>query len=101
MYKTNPNVILLYDVFYVLLILFCGVFHTMTKEFLLRNIGRRVVALREAKGITQSELARLSGKDRQSIHKFENGEFNASVFYLSEIAQALQVKLPDLLSFEK
>lgn len=68
----------------------------MTKEALLKKIGKKVVSLREKQGISSSELARLCGKDRQSIHKFENGEFNASVYYLSEIATALKISLSEI-----
>jgi transcriptional regulator with XRE-family HTH domain len=72
----------------------------MTKEVLLKKIGKHVVTLREKQGISQSDLARLCGKDRQGIHRFENGDFNPSIFYLSEIAKALNVTLSELVNIQ-
>jgi transcriptional regulator with XRE-family HTH domain len=72
----------------------------MKREVLLKKVGKRAAALREKAGISQSELARLCQKDRQSIHAFEKGEYNASLVYLSEIAIALNITLADLVDFD-
>jgi DNA-binding XRE family transcriptional regulator len=72
----------------------------MKREVLLKKVGKQVTALREKAGISQSELARLCQKDRQSIHAFEKGEYNASLVYLMEIAKALNVKLSELVDIE-
>jgi transcriptional regulator with XRE-family HTH domain len=68
----------------------------MTKATLLKKLGERVASLRKKQGLTQSDLARLAGKDRQSIYKVEKGTFNATIFYISEIAKALKVKISEL-----
>lgn len=36
-------------------------------------MGQRIARLREAKGWSQSELARLLGLTRASVHQWENG----------------------------
>lgn len=72
----------------------------MDKATLLKKIGERISVMREKKGLSQSDLARLTGKDRQSIYKVEKGQFNATVFYLSELAKALQIKLSELTDIE-
>jgi putative transcriptional regulator len=72
----------------------------MTKEELLKKFGRRIVALREKQGISQSDLARLSGKDRQNIYRLETGDINPTLFQLTEIAAALKMTLPELVDFE-
>lgn len=72
----------------------------MTKDVFLKKLGRRIVAVRTKNGITQSELARLCGKDRGSIYKVEVGEFNPSIFYLQQLASALKVKLSELVEIE-
>lgn len=72
----------------------------MSKTALLKKIGERIAAMREKQGLSQSDLARLAGKDRQSIYKVEKGQFNATIFYLSELAKALQVKLSELTDIE-
>jgi putative transcriptional regulator len=68
----------------------------MKREILLKKVGKRAASLREKAGLSQSELARLCQKDRQSIHAFEKGEYNASLVYLSEIATALNVAVSEL-----
>lgn len=72
----------------------------MTKAALLKKIGARIVTLREKQGLSQSDLARLAGKDRQSIHKAEKGQMNLSVFYLSEIEKALKTTLADIVAVD-
>lgn len=71
----------------------------MEKSVLLKKLGKRITSLRTEKKLSQSDLARLTDKDRQSIHRLEKGEINPSIFYLSEVADALKIKLTDLLDF--
>lgn len=68
----------------------------MTKEKLQKKIGDRIIALRKAKGWSQSDLARACHKDRQAIEKIENGKVNVTVYTLWEIAQGLEVGLGKL-----
>ena len=72
----------------------------MKREVLLKKVGKQAAALREKAGLSQSELARLCGKDRQSIHAFEKGEYNASLVYLLEVATALNVTLSELVDIK-
>jgi transcriptional regulator with XRE-family HTH domain len=72
----------------------------MTKAILLKKIGEHIIALREKQGLSQSDLARLTGKDRQNIHRLEKGLMNPSIFQLFEIAKALQVNLSDLVDLD-
>ena len=51
------------------------------------------------KKLSQSDLARLTDKDRQSIHRLEKGEINPSIFYLSEVADAFKIPVSELLKF--
>jgi putative transcriptional regulator len=73
----------------------------MTKTVLLKRIGQRIVNLRTERNLSQADLANLAGKDRQSIHRVEKGEINVSVHYLYEIAEALKIKLSDLITIDK
>ena len=72
----------------------------MTKAVLLKKIGDQIVALRKKQNLTQSDLAHLTGKDRQNIRRLEKGLINPSIFHLSEIAAALKVTLSDLLKLD-
>ena len=54
-------------------------------------------AVREAHGVTQSELSRLSGISRQTIIALENDEaYNATSKTLVMLADALGVEVQDL-----
>lgn len=71
----------------------------MTREKLKKEIGKRIIALREEKGWSQADLARACNKDRQAIEKLENGRVNPTLYTLLEIANALEVSLPELVDF--
>ena len=68
----------------------------MTRDELKKELGKRIIGLREQKGWSQSELARACNKDRQAIEKVENGKVNPTLYTLLEIANALEVSLPKL-----
>jgi transcriptional regulator with XRE-family HTH domain len=72
----------------------------MTKTALLKKIGERIIAIRQKQELSQSDLARLSGKDRQNIRRLEKGLINPTVFHLSEIAKALKVKISEIIDVE-
>lgn len=53
------------------------------------DIGSRISELRKSKGLTQEELAEVSGVDRTNISKIESGIYNVSMAILSKITAAL------------
>lgn len=65
----------------------------MNKQELQEKIGQQVITLRLEKKWSQADLARACLKDRQSIERLENGKVNPSVYYLYEVAQALEIPL--------
>ena len=71
----------------------------MQKEAFLQKLGANIVRIRKSKGINQSELANLCFKERQSIERVENAKTNPTIFYLYEIAQALEVSLSELMDY--
>jgi len=71
----------------------------MTRDKLKIKLGKRIVMLREQKGWSQSDLARACNKDRQAIEKLENGKVNPTLYTLLELANALEVSLPELVDF--
>ncbi|NBP69538.1 MAG: XRE family transcriptional regulator, partial [Cytophagia bacterium] len=68
----------------------------MKKEELSKKIGKRIIQIREKKGMTQAELANVCMKDRQSIERIEKGNTNPTIYTLHEIANALGVSLSTL-----
>jgi transcriptional regulator with XRE-family HTH domain len=66
------------------------------KNEILNRLGLRIKQIRVQKGITQSELARLSDKERQNIYRLEKGKINPSVHFLYEISDALSIDISEL-----
>lgn len=52
-------------------------------------VGRNVRAVRQAKGMTQEQLAEKSGFAQQYISDLERGERNPTIVSLYELAEAL------------
>ena len=67
-------------------------------EKFLEQLGNTIRALRVAKGISQEELAiRFDYADYSQINRIELGKVNFSISYLPLIAQALEVKVEELI----
>jgi transcriptional regulator with XRE-family HTH domain len=66
-----------------------------------RLVGRNTKKIRLAKGLTQEELAELSGFSQQYISDLERGRRNPTVVSLYELAQALGVNYLELLQPDK
>lgn len=60
------------------------------------RIGKNIRKVREAKGLTQIELANKIGSDRQYLYKIESAKVGVSIAKLAIIAKALEVSLKDL-----
>lgn len=61
-----------------------------------RRIGDNVRATRGARGLTQEKLGELTGLDRKTVNRIEQGTHGTSVDHLLLIADALDVPLSDL-----
>jgi transcriptional regulator with XRE-family HTH domain len=60
-------------------------------------VGRNVQRIRQKKGLTQEQLAEVSGFSQQYISGLEQGRRNPTVVTLYELACALGVSHLDLL----
>jgi transcriptional regulator with XRE-family HTH domain len=69
----------------------------MDKDIELKKLGERVREIREAKNLTQFELATRINKDQQSIQRLEKGKINPSYIYLLEVCKGLEVEMKDIL----
>ena len=72
----------------------------LNKEQLAKAIGNRVKAIRAERGISQSELSRICGKDKQHIELIENGKISPNVFTLYTISKGLNCSLHELLTVD-
>jgi transcriptional regulator with XRE-family HTH domain len=61
-------------------------------------VGRAIRALREARGLTQEQLADLAGVHRTYVGSVERGERNVTVETLSRFAEALEVRPSEILA---
>jgi transcriptional regulator with XRE-family HTH domain len=62
-----------------------------------REVGNRIKALRQAKGVTQDQLAELSGLNRTHLYRLENGKQSMTLRTLKIIADTLGVRVRDLI----
>ena len=61
------------------------------------NIGGKIQARRKAMGLSQEDLAQLTGVSRQSVTKWETGQSAPDLDRLVEVADVLGVSLDFLL----
>lgn len=62
-----------------------------------RLVGRNAAKLRKERGLTQEQLAEISGLSQQYISGLEQGRRNPTIVTVHELAVALQVSHLDLL----
>jgi transcriptional regulator with XRE-family HTH domain len=63
-----------------------------------RLVGRNVRRIRQEKGLTQEQLAEISGFSQQYISGLEQGQRNPTIVSLYELATALDVSHMELVS---
>lgn len=61
-----------------------------------KQLGHRIAALRKAAGLSQDQLAVLAGVDRRTIQRYEAGARDPRFADLLLLADALGVRLADL-----
>ena len=66
-------------------------------EYNLKEVARRIKDLREAKGYTPSELAKLCGVSTEEYLVLEQGETDFSFTFIYKCAKACGVEVVDLL----
>lgn len=70
----------------------------MSDEELAGWLARNIKALREARGATQAQLAKLAGVPRATWANLESGASNPTLGVLHRVASALQVSLEELVA---
>ena len=66
-----------------------------------KRLGNRIKTLRKAKNITQERLAEIINMDITSLSKIETGRNYPQPETVEKIANALNVKVNDLFTFEE
>ncbi|HWB33079.1 MAG TPA: helix-turn-helix transcriptional regulator [Acidobacteriaceae bacterium] len=62
------------------------------------RLGRRLSALREARGLSQTQLADMAEIGRAHLSQIENGAVAARIDTLKAIADALELTLSEMLA---
>ena len=70
----------------------------LNKQYLI-FIGKKIRAEREKMGLSQEKLGEKAGVHRTYVGMVERGEKNITIFNLRRFAQALGIKVRDLIDF--
>jgi transcriptional regulator with XRE-family HTH domain len=62
------------------------------------RLGRNIRQLREARGVTQHQMAKLAGLPRATWANLESGEANPTLAVMNRVAGAFQVSLEELVA---
>jgi len=70
------------------------------KKSIPKKVGERIRYFRKEKGLSQTQLAELVGKDRQYLYKIEKAIVTPNIVTISVLALALEVSLKDIFDIE-
>ena len=62
-----------------------------------KRIGQRVKVFRKKRGLSQGQLAKMSGVKRPNISRLESGTHVPGILLIERLAESLQVKTSDLI----
>lgn len=62
-----------------------------------KRLGEQIMLHRKKRNLSQTELARIVGKDRQYLYKIEKGKVTPNITTIAILAKALNVSLSELL----
>ncbi len=63
-----------------------------------KRVGEQIMLLRKRRNLSQTELARMVGKDRQYLYKIEKGKVTPNITTIAILSTALNVSLSELLA---
>ena len=72
----------------------------MKIDLLQKKIGNNIRIIKEAKGITQQDLAAIFNFEKGNLSRIEAGRTNPTISSLFKISQALEVTISELIKVE-
>ncbi|MEQ9263560.1 MAG: helix-turn-helix transcriptional regulator [Owenweeksia sp.] len=72
----------------------------MDSEEVIRKIGKKIVAIRKEKGISQIELATKLNIEDSALRRIEKGRTNPTIKTLYDISICLGVELAELVNIK-
>lgn len=76
-------------------------FLTMTDRDTLNEIGSRIKNIRNAKNITQKDLAFMCGFEKASMSRIESGQTNITILTLQRICNSLGVTIKEFFNWQE
>lgn len=73
----------------------------MNSDQILKKIGTRIREIREAKDVSQQDLASLCNFEKANMSRIEAGRTNFTISTLYKISQALDVTISQLVDVER
>lgn len=70
----------------------------LSRQYLI-FLGKNIRDLRERRNISQEQFGKMVGVHRTYVGMVERGEKNITIFSLRKFAEALNVKVRDLIDF--
>lgn len=67
---------------------------------LLQHVGSQIKMFRKIKKLTIDELAKMIGKSKSTVSKYESGEISIDIVTLFDIAKALNIDIINLIDYE-
>jgi transcriptional regulator with XRE-family HTH domain len=71
----------------------------MSDNSLQINVGKQIQKLRESKGISQQDLAAKCNFEKSNMSRLEAGRVNPTLSTLGKVANALEVTLAEIFTF--
>jgi transcriptional regulator with XRE-family HTH domain len=72
---------------------------TKAEKTFIKQLGKRIVAIREEKGMRQIDLARELDIEDSALRRIETGSTNPTIKTLLRITNVLDISLAELFSF--
>jgi transcriptional regulator with XRE-family HTH domain len=72
----------------------------MNDKTYLKRLGKKIKSLREAKGLTQEQLAERLDTKHTQIGRMERGEANSTINMLRKLAEELDVPISELVRID-
>ena len=69
----------------------------MTDSIYLKEMGKKIRAVRKAKGISMRKMITLCSLHKSSISEIENGKWNSRILTLKMLAETMDVDVKDFL----
>ena len=74
---------------------------TSSDKALYEAMGKRIALFRKEQGLTQVQLAEIIGVSQQTLAHYEVGRLRIAISTLSQIAEALDVNIEELINEQK